>query len=79
MGRRVLQGEPGRFSAELDGVPARGFEWTDGICDILSYFAQSPRGDLVELIVACDLRAPGAPAAIADVARMILSRFRWKR
>jgi len=49
MVRRVPQGQPGRFRDDTTGVLLQGFEWTDGISDVLSLFAHVIDGGVVEL------------------------------
>lgn len=52
MARRVRQGHPDRFVGSIAGMVARGFEWTDGVRSIVSYFVNHPTGALVEISVA---------------------------
>lgn len=43
MARHVRQGEPSRFSDRIGGLEALGYEWTDGVMDIATWFvAPSP-------------------------------------
>ncbi len=52
MARRVRQGYPERFSPTVAGIPALGFEWTDGVAHIRSYFVPHPRGPIIEFQIA---------------------------
>jgi hypothetical protein len=77
MGRRVRQGYPERFDAEVSGRPARGFGWTDGVADILSFFVCVLDRHFVEFSVQKrSFQEPPSPP-LNDVARELLSRVRW--
>ena len=51
MRSRFATGTPDPFQAELAGRPACAYDWTDGVRDILTYFAIAPRGELVEVSI----------------------------
>jgi hypothetical protein len=77
MARRVRQGYPERFAAMVDGTQALGFDWTDGVANILSYFAVHPRGPIVELSVIVPA-LPEPPAPILTLAAELIHRVRWR-
>ncbi|WP_394845435.1 hypothetical protein LZC95_51440 [Pendulispora brunnea] len=54
MGRRVQQGYPERFDAEIAGATCLGFAWTDGILSIESYFVSVVPGEILEVSFAAD-------------------------
>jgi hypothetical protein len=51
MRRRVANGEPERFDDLLGTVPALGYEWTDGIHDIATWFVKPTDDVAVEILV----------------------------
>ena len=40
--RHVPQGRPTEFASIIDGRPAVGFEWTDGVSDVATWFVEGP-------------------------------------
>jgi hypothetical protein len=48
---RVAQGFPDRFEGSLGAAPALGFEYTDGVSCLRSYFAQHHADSLFETSV----------------------------
>ncbi|MFT3772615.1 MAG: hypothetical protein QM820_45065 [Minicystis sp.] len=78
MRRRVPDGEPGRFRAEVDGLPAYGFDWTDGIANIRSLFVRSPDGHFLEVNVGRSAFSIEDRPAFGDFARDLLTRLRWR-
>jgi hypothetical protein len=82
MSRRVRQGYPGRFDAVISGLPALGFDWTDGIMEILSYFVLHARGWILEFQVAraCHpvMYMPGFDRSpLRSIAEDLLAGVRW--
>jgi hypothetical protein len=55
MRRFVRQGEPERFDDLVGTAPAQGYQWTDGVRDIATWFVQVAEG----LVVAIHVGLPG--------------------
>ena len=78
MARRVPQGWPERFAAQIDGRAARGFDWTDGVNSILSWFVGLDDGRCVEVCFSKNafIRTQPEPSMFA-LAEPLLARVRW--
>ncbi|MFO0547069.1 MAG: hypothetical protein U0271_01710 [Polyangiaceae bacterium] len=76
MAGRVQRGHPGRFAAVVAGRPARGFDWTDGVQDILSFFVEL-HDCLVELSLARAALPQTHSAPLMEVASSLLVGVRW--
>jgi hypothetical protein len=51
MGRFVRSGEPERFDDLVGTVPAQGYQWTDGVRAIATWFVQPADGLVIEIHV----------------------------
>jgi hypothetical protein len=56
MRRFVRQGEPERFDDHVGAVAAQGYEWTNGVQEIATWFVQPADGIVVEIHVSLPRR-----------------------
>lgn len=77
MARRVPQGNPERFRDDMSGVLLQGFEWTDGISDVLSFFARITDGTVVELQTSRAGWPHTSPASLLEASAPLLRGIRW--
>jgi hypothetical protein len=78
MARRVREGYPGRFKTELGGVPALGYDYTDGVSNLRSYFAPCPSGGIVELCIRKAVASYGEhQVPLESAAEFVLAGIRW--
>ncbi|MCB9687402.1 MAG: hypothetical protein H6738_03850 [Alphaproteobacteria bacterium] len=77
MARRVRQGRPERFDARIGDRAARGFDWTDGVDSILSWFVDLDGGALVEISLAMHPSAGRTGDSVRALAKPLLARVRW--
>lgn len=78
MQRRVRQGEPERFRAEVDGLPAYGFDWTDGVANIRSLFVRGPHEHFIEVNVGRSGFPIEDRPPFGDFARDLFARLHWR-
>lgn len=77
MRRRVPAGDLPKLRADIDGTPAFGFDWTDGVRDIFSFFVLSAEGVLIELSASASAIPAVEPGADILI-RGLLSSVRWR-
>ena len=76
--RRVQHSYRATFAAMLAGVAAIGYEYTDGVADLLSYFAPDPGGGMVEICIRIKFLASGAPVNAPEIAAdFVMAGLRW--
>ena len=79
MQRRVRQGYPERFSTVISTLDARGFAWTDGVVEILSFFVEHPSGVVVEFQVGRWFGETGSGGPpLRPIADELLTHVRWR-
>jgi hypothetical protein len=78
MERRVPQGYPDKFDADLDGVPARGSEYSDGVSRIRSYFAACPVGGIVDVSIRSAITESGQlEVPLQSACDFVLGGLHW--
>jgi hypothetical protein len=78
MARRVRQGYPDQFDSSILGVSASGYDWTDGVRHILSWFVEQPSGYVVEFCLARDSNAEHSVTGnLHEIGAALFAHVRW--